>query len=284
MFVIFILRRECHLYNEEVESPCEDRKNLAIGSVHKGMCRGWEWGGFFTYELSAWSRSSVSYPACSLLPVASSRFVTSGLGERQRDTAAECEHENGMCDPDGPISFADVLEQGHLTKPFVSRAAIVWWIVASCPSLTRVKQNTRTRFMWLFNVLFPLIHLAFSAPFTPPIPNTSHLSIWEGMSFSDRFWSMQIVLECVCVCARAVGERPCFCDWRHFWVDFSATSETKKQKTWLLFQWPYSSCVVFFSLTFILKIYLSLEKRINLQRSICSILNMEYFRFLLHCT
>lgn len=202
MFVIFILRRECHLYNEEVESPCEDRKNLAIGSVHKGMCRGWEWGGFFTYELSAWSWSSVSYPACSLLPVASSRFVTSGLGERQRDTAAECEHENGMCDPDGPISFADVLEQGHLTKPFVSRAAIVWWIVASCPSLTRVKQNTRTRFMWLFNVLFPLIHLAFSAPFTPPIPNTSHLSIWEGMSFSDRFWSMQIVLECVCVCAR----------------------------------------------------------------------------------
>lgn len=29
------------------------------------------------------------------------------------------ERKNWMCDLDGPVSFIDVLKQGHLTEPFV---------------------------------------------------------------------------------------------------------------------------------------------------------------------
>jgi len=81
-----------------------------------------------------------------------------------------------------------------------------------------------------------------SLPLCPTIPQYKSPVSLGGSVFFGQVLIYADVLECVCV----------FCQWATLllWLKTSRRrllSHFWKKKNWLLFQWPYSSCVVFFS-------------------------------------
>lgn len=136
------------------------------------------------------------------------------------------------------------------------------------------------RIMWWFNIsphrpAPPSLGYA-CPPLLPPC--TSHLPIWRDVFFrtgSDLCRLCQSVCAHMHACVLSASRSAPLTE------DISKSVSQPISKEVIAFSVAlFFVCVCVFP-TFILKMYLSLEKLMNLQRSVCTVLIMEYLWFLL---
>lgn len=131
-------------------------------------------------------------------------------------------------------------------------------------------------------VLEPLSPVGHSHPLHPITRQHKPPASLGGCVFEDCSDLCRLCRVCVCLSlflSLSCQEPQCPLDWQHFQVNFSAVS--KKKKVIGFFSGLILCVCVFFPLTFIWTFYLSLENLMNSQRSICTLLIMECFWFVL---